>query len=86
MSIILYEAESTWRSVKLICIMVETPRVQPKHSPCVSVQTHDDSFYATTIFWAGTFCEKLIYLFFRCIETQVTNLSVQNILLQTASK
>ena len=76
MSIIFYEAETTWRSVKLICIMSRRREFKPKSSPCVSIQTHDDPFYATAIFWAGTFCEKLIYLFFRCIETQVTNLRV----------
>jgi len=76
MSIILYKAKAAWRSVKpiFLCIMFRQARVKAKHSPCVSVKTHDDSFDATAIFWASTFCEKLIYLLFRCIETQVTNL------------
>lgn len=45
--------------------------------PCVSVQTHDDTFDTPTILGASTFCKKLVYLLFCRVETQVTNLEIQ---------
>lgn len=42
--------------------------------PGVAIEAHDDALDATTILRTSTLTEYLIYLFFRCVKTQVTNL------------
>lgn len=44
--------------------------------PCISVQTHNDTFDTPTVLGASTFCEKLVYLLFCRVETQVTDLEI----------
>jgi len=46
------------------------------HLPCISVQTHNDTFDTPTVLGASTFCKKLVYLLFCRVETQVTNLEI----------
>ena len=46
--------------------------------PCVSVQTHNDTFDTPTVLGASTFCKKLVYLLFCRVETQVTNLEMNS--------
>jgi len=45
--------------------------------PCISVQTHNDTFNTPTVLGASTLCKKLVYLLFCRVETQVTNLEIQ---------
>jgi hypothetical protein len=44
------------------------------YAPCISVETHDNSLYASTLLWASTLGEQFVDLLFGGIKTQVTNL------------
>jgi hypothetical protein len=54
--------------------------------PCISVQTHNDTFDTPTVLGASTFCKKLVYLLFCRVETQVTNLKILGQTHSTLSK
>jgi hypothetical protein len=47
-----------------------------KNAPSVAVEPHDDTLDTSAILRTGTFSEQLVYLFFCCIKTQITDLKV----------
>ena len=46
--------------------------------PSVTVKSHDNAFYAATIFRIGTFREHVVNLLFCRIETQIADLQDTN--------
>lgn len=74
MGVVLNEAEPTGRSVTNEGNQSAVGGARNTHSPCVPVQSHDDTLDATTLLGASAFREYLIYLLFGCEEAQVTNL------------